>query len=170
MIVHNVEPEHSRRLRWAALAVGILTACSAGSRRRDTGDIVTPGRVGNRHESHLEQPLPEGRAVAFFALSTGRDQMTTGRRPDASLDLIVRYGASELRQTIASCHEATLGSALGGGTGTVLEVAGCDGELWLSSKPGLVWVDRMDGDKVAARIASIRLPRTDMRADPPPKP
>jgi len=105
----------------------------------------------------LATPLPAGRAEAFFKLDTGGDQMT--RRPkEAGLVVVVRIESNEYRQTIASCVDPGLGSALGGGTERELEVAICDGEYWLVSEPGIVSVVRMDRKPNGQQVARFDLP------------
>jgi hypothetical protein len=88
------------------------------------------------------------------------------RKKQASF-LVVRYASRELRQIVASCQEAALGSALGGGTDTILEVAGCDGEVRLISRPGQVSVDRIGDHDIATTLARISLPQPDLRATSP---
>ena len=71
----------------------------------------------------------------------------------AGLVVVVRVGEDEYRQTIATCPDPGLGSALGGGTERELEVAICNGEYVLVSEPGLVAVvpvqDGVEGDAIA---------------------
>jgi len=105
----------------------------------------------------LKTPLPPGRAEAFFAMNTGGDQMTL-RPKEAGLMVVVRVGTDEYRQTIASCPDFGLGSALGGGTERELEVAMCDGEFWLMSEPGSVSVVRMNEKLNGETIARFNLP------------
>jgi hypothetical protein len=148
----------------------IVVSCASKSRHSEP-TLIESGRVLRPHDSqprtsHLSAPLPPGKAEAFFALDTGKDQMTD-RSMDAGLVVVVRYASTELRQTVATCRDPALGSALGGGTDTVLEVAGCDGELRLISRPGQVRVERMGKDDASTTIARISLPNSDMRATPP---
>ena len=63
----------------------------------------------------LKTPVAPGRAKAFFKLDTGGDQMTL-RPKETGLVVVVRIGGDEYRQTIASCKDPGIGSALGGGT------------------------------------------------------
>ncbi|MGH8622588.1 MAG: hypothetical protein ACRET3_10650 [Burkholderiales bacterium] len=81
----------------------------------------------------------------------------TKQPKEAGLVVVVRIGRDEYRQTIASCRDPGLGSALGGGTGSVLEVAICDGEYWLLSEPGLVTVVRVDTRPDTQRVARFDL-------------
>lgn len=104
----------------------------------------------------LKTPLPPGRAEAFFTLDTGADQMTQSRK-EAGLVVVVRSENNEYRQTIASCQNPSLGSALGGGTERELEVAICDGEYWLVSEPGVVSVLRMDKKPSGTQVFRITL-------------
>ncbi len=105
----------------------------------------------------LHTPIPPGRAEAFFKLDTGGDQMTQ-RPKEAGLMVVVRVGIDEYRQTIASCQDPGLGSALGGGTERELEVAICDGEYWLVSEPGSVSVVRMDKKPNGEPVTRFDLP------------
>lgn len=105
----------------------------------------------------LMTPLPPGRAEAFFKLDTGGDQMTQ-RPKEAGLMVVVRVESDEYRQTIASCQDPGLGSALGGGTERELEVAICDGEYWLVSEPGIVSVVRMDKKPDGEQVTRFDLP------------
>jgi len=105
----------------------------------------------------LQTPVPPGRAEAFFELNTGGDQMVL-RPKEAGLMVVVRVGIDEYRQTIASCPDPGLGSALGGGTERELEIAVCDGEYWLISEPGRVSVVRMDRKPGGETITQFDLP------------
>jgi len=108
-------------------------------------------------KTRLQTPIPPGQAEAFFELNTGSDQM--GQLPkEAGLMVIVRVGIDEYRQTIASCPDPGLGSALGGGTERELEIAICDGEYWLISEPGRVSVMRMDKKPGGEQITRFDLP------------
>ena len=93
----------------------------------------------------------------MFALNTGGDQMTTTAR-EAGLVVIVRVGADEYRQTVASCPDPGLGSALGGGTERELEVAICNGEFVLVSEPGLVTVVPIENGVEGKAVARFELP------------
>jgi hypothetical protein len=105
----------------------------------------------------LQSPLPEGRAEALFSLNTGGDQMTQTSR-QAGLVVVVRVGDDEYRQTIATCPDPGLGSALGGGTQRELEVAICSGEFILVSEPGLVTVVPIENGIEGNPIARFELP------------
>jgi hypothetical protein len=113
-------------------------------------------------ETTLRTPLPDRQAVAFFAVDTGGDQLSTSRK-EAGLEVVVRFRSRELRQTIASCADPSTGSALGGGTERELEVALCGGEYWLIAEPGRVVVERKDSTP-PAQVCGIALPWTDVRA------
>lgn len=108
--------------------------------------------------SKLQSPLPAGKAEASFRLDTGADQMTETPR-EAGLVVVVRVGADEYRQTVASCAEPGLGSALGGGTERVLEVALCNGEYFLISEPGVVTVLPVNDGVEGQAIARFELPK-----------
>jgi hypothetical protein len=108
-------------------------------------------------KTHLEKPLPPGRAEAFFKLDTSGDQMTLTSF-EAGLIVVVRVGADQYQQTIASCPEPSLGSALGGGTERELEIAFCNGEFWLIAELGSVAVMRMDRKSGGELIARFDLP------------
>jgi hypothetical protein len=108
-------------------------------------------------KTKLQTPLPEGRAEALFSLDTGGDQMTETSR-QAGLVVIVRVGADEYRQTIATCPDPGLGSALGGGTERELEVAICNGEFMLVSEPGRVSVVPIENGSEGKPIARFELP------------
>jgi hypothetical protein len=71
---------------------------------------------------------------------------------------VVRVEGDEYRQTIASCRNPGLGSALGGGTERELEVALCNGEYWLVSEPGTVFVVRMDKKPDGEQVTRFDLP------------
>lgn len=94
--------------------------------------------------------LPVGVVHAFFTLDTGGDQLG-GSSKEAGLVVVVRYADREARQTIATCQEPALGSALGGGEGALLEVAYCGGEYHLEARADDVAVTREGA--VVARIA-----------------
>jgi hypothetical protein len=108
-------------------------------------------------KTKLQSPLPEGQAEALFSLNTGGDQMTETSR-QAGLVVVVRVGADEYRQTIATCPDPGLGSALGGGTERELEVAICSGEYVLVSEPGLVTVVPVQDGVEGQAIARFELP------------
>ena len=117
-----------------------LSACSAGN---DAGNQRTTGQENADSSSHpIAPPLAAGRAEAYFTLDTGRDQMSEGA-VQSQLIVVVRYGNTEQRHIIARCRESALGTALGGGTGKLLEIAGCDGEYWLETGGGVVKVSRI---------------------------
>jgi hypothetical protein len=153
--------------RATLLAAGILAclvlACSP------TGDQSSATRRALDAEPvtvRLATPLPAGRAEAFFKLDTGGDQMTQ-RPKEAGLVVVVRVESNEYRQTIASCVDPGLGSALGGGTERELEVAVCDGEYWLVSEPGIVSVVRMDKKPDGEQVARFDLPDGVRAVQPP---
>jgi hypothetical protein len=157
-------------VRTRLFALLLCVSCASKSTRSDPPGIES-GRTVRSLDSQprtarLSSPLPSGKAEAFFALDTGQDQMTS-RPKDAGLVVVVRYASTELRQTVATCGDPALGSALGGGTDTILEVAGCDGEVRLISSPGQVTVDRIGKDDASTTIARIPLPKSDMRATTP---
>lgn len=104
----------------------------------------------------LTQPLPAGHAEAFFRFETGGDQMTYTKK-EVGLMVVVRNRNSEYRQMIASCSDPGRGSALGGGTETVLDVAICDGEYWLMSHPGYVTVVRVEQNSDMHEITKFSL-------------
>ena len=117
-----------------------LSACSSGD---DAGNQRTTGQENADSSSHpIDPPLAAGRAEAYFTLDTGRDQMSEGT-VQSQLIVVVRYGDTEQRHIIAHCRESALGTALGGGTAELLEVAGCDGEYWLETGSGMVKVSRI---------------------------
>jgi hypothetical protein len=139
-----------------ALAVVALACCA-------TQPAAAPRKIDSAPRvSALKDPLPDHRAEAFFSVNTGGDQMTLSRK-QAGLELVVRYQAKELRQTIASCEEPSTGSALGGGTERELEVALCGGEYWLIAEPGQVLVERKDSTPPAL-VSAIPLPWSSVRA------
>lgn len=121
-----------------SLSIGVLVGCQAGDSlpQKRALDAV-PVRIP------LAEPLPAGHAEAFFRFETGGDQMTYTKK-EVGLMVVVKNGNSEYRQMIASCPDPGRGSALGGGTETVLDVAICDGEYWLMSHPGYVTVVRVE--------------------------
>jgi hypothetical protein len=105
----------------------------------------------------LNQPMELGRAEAFFELYTGGDQMSQQVKL-VKLLIVLRYYDNEYRYIIASCSDPSLGSALGGGTNRVLEVALCNGEYWLISEPGKVIVLRTDEIHKGEIICNFELP------------
>lgn len=119
-------------------------------------------------EIHLSAPMPAGKAQAYFELYTGGDHMTE-RRSEAGLVLVVRYGSSEFRQTIASCQEPGIGNVLWDGTETELEVTYCNGEYWLITEAGKVLVQKGDRTKRDNIITQIPLPPGIDRAVKPDK-
>jgi len=147
--------------RTLLLFVAICLACA-------TGKSSAPGKRPidvEPRRSVGRPPLAAGQAEAFFSLNTGADQGSAEK--EAGLEAVVRFADVELRQTIASCRTPSLGSALGGGTAELLEVAYCDAELWLETKNGTVFVTRhMPGEK-AAQIARFVLPPGVFRATRP---
>ncbi len=158
-----------------ALRIGILTALLAACAPPEApapapapvaASQPAPASQGERRprtldaqptQSRLQSPLPPGRAEALFRLDTGGDQMTETAR-EAGLVVVVRVGADEYRQTIASCADPGLGSALGGGTERELEVAICNGEFYLVSEPGLVSVVPVKDGVEGKAIARFELP------------
>ncbi len=88
-------------------------------------------------------------------------------RKTPRLRVLVRYESKTLSQTLASCAEPSMGSALGGGTERELDVAFCEGEFWLIAEPGAVWVE--DRSTTPARVAAkFQLPWPEVRAVKPP--
>lgn len=146
-----------------------LWACAA-KQRPATAESPAMARPLDRTPRSVptKSSLPERTALAFFALNTGGDQMTLSRK-QAGLEAVVRYQDKELRQTIASCSDPSLGSALGGGTDRELEVAFCDGEFWLIAEPGRITVERKDQPTVRV-VSSIPLPWPTVRARHPSNP
>ena len=140
------------------LALAWMLACSQS-------DDHTPARR-QLDTIRLQQTLPPDRAEAFFALNTGGDQLTT-RSKEAGLVVVVRFGDREIRQTIATCSDPALGSALGGGGERELEVAMCNGEYRLISEPGVVQALRVDAQGANEVVASVRLPAAGLRAVKP---
>lgn len=162
------------KLHWPSLTavVFLAVACSSAARAPDPGPAVPLQARSKRsldatpRRSAFTPALPAGSAQAFFALDTGRDQLASAK--EAGLELVVRFGATELRQTIASCAEPALGSALGGGTSAVLEVAICGSEIWLQTREGRVFASRVDGPGRETVLATIALPAGVARAVSPP--
>ena len=83
---------------------------------------------------------------------------------EAGLVVVVRVASKEYRQTIASCRDPGLGSALGGGTERELEIAVCSGEYWSISEPGTVKVLRMDKNPKGQAVAKFAMPDRTTRA------
>jgi hypothetical protein len=124
------------------------------------GLTVPPQALGEstvNGEAELAKRVPSGKAEAYFALDSGADQMTTNRK-EARLIVIVRFGSTELRHIIASCGHPSLGSALGGVSDTVLEVAYCNGEYRLLSEAGKVLVQQQGAGKRLRIVTTIPLP------------
>jgi hypothetical protein len=135
-----------------------LVACSPQSNAPEPASAPQPRTLDAEPiPSKLQTPLPEGRAEALFTLNTGGDQMTTTAR-EAGLVVIVRVGDEEYSQTVASCPDPGLGSALGGGTERELEVAICNGEFILVSEPGRVSVVPIENGVEGPAIAQFELP------------
>lgn len=105
----------------------------------------------------LVPALPQGRVEAGFQMATGQDQMTT-KGKEAGLVVVVRQGAQELRQTIASCRHPAMGSALGGGTDEVLAIAICNDEFWLMPKSGAIEVHAIEAGLSKGIVARFSLP------------
>ena len=160
----------ARLSRWAPCA--LLFACAHSPQNWTCG---TPGETGEPpalpraldvtpRVTRLDPALPPGRAEAYFTADTGMDQMG-GPRMEAGLVLVVRFGDQELRRTFASCADLGLGSALGGSTDTVLEVAACGQEYWLMPERGSVVVRRVRaGAPEEPPVVRIDLPSRDMIA------
>lgn len=141
-----------------ALLSAFLVACSPQPNTPAPASDGQPRELDAQPiKTKLQAPLPEGRAEALFSLNTGGDQMTETSR-QAGLVVIVRVGDDEYRQTIATCPDPGLGSALGGGTERVLEVAICNGEFMLVSEPGLVTVVPIQDGAEGKAIARFELP------------
>jgi hypothetical protein len=139
---------------WIGASIVLTIACQAerdGSVLQQRSLDATPLRV------RLLQPLPANEAEAFFRLETGADQLTQSRK-EVGLMVVIRNGDDEYRQVISSCADPGLGSALGGGTETQLEIALCDGEYWLMSQPGSVSVLRVEKNLAAHEIVRFTLP------------
>jgi hypothetical protein len=146
-----------RRYAMFLIFCGLALMVSACSQNGNEPDIER--RILNTEPVKvlLKTPLPPGRAEAFIALDTGADQMMRSRK-EAGLMVVVRSENNEYKQTIASCQNPSLGSALGGGTERELEVAICDGEYWLISEPGVVSVLRMDKEPRGKQVFRFTLP------------
>jgi hypothetical protein len=144
--------------------------------RREDGEwVASPkGRVASRaarpldaepRETKLATPLPPGRAEATFEIDTGGDIMGASPK-QVGLAAVVREGATERRQTIASCEEASRGSALGGGE-DVLDAAICGAEFRLMARPGMVVVERAPVSEKPVTVAHFPLASPDARASRP---
>lgn len=146
----------------AAILLGLvlLQPDKSWSQASDRRSLDTKPRVT------LASPaLPDGEVIASFELDTGKDQMTLSRRRPR-LEFVVRLLQQSIRQTIATCAQPSLGTALGGGTERELEVAFCDGEFWLIAEPGRIFVERKSPTGPAV-VASVTLPWPDVRARRP---
>jgi hypothetical protein len=139
-----------------ALSVFLL-ACSSTETPAPAAGAQFSAPDAQPTKTKLQLPLPEGKAEAQFRLYTGGDQMT-GVSRQASLVVVVRAGEDEYRQTIATCPDPGLGSALGGGTERELEVAICNGEYVLVSEPGLVSVVLVENGAEGKVVARFELP------------
>ena len=148
------------------IASVLVMALGAACPRGNDGTPVRRPVDTAPETTRVTEPLPAGRVEAFFALHTGADQMTE-RGKEAGLVVVVRFADRELRQTIASCTDPALGSALGGGTARELEVAMCNGEFRLLSEPGVVRVTRTDKQPAGEVVATFALPAAAMRAVKP---
>jgi hypothetical protein len=145
------------RIASIAIVIAFLLACSPATTPIPAA-AAHPGALGAQPtKAKLQPPLAEGKAEALFRLYTGGDQMTETSR-EAVLIVVVRVGDDEYRQTIATCTDPGLGSALGGGTERELEVAICNGEYVLVSEPGLVSVLHMENGAEGKAIARFELP------------
>jgi len=111
---------------------------------------------GTPRRSVLDTGLPPGIAEASFQLDTGGDQGSATKQ--AGLEVVVRFARVELRQTVASCDEPALGSALGGGSNGLLEVALCGAEFWLTTGDGKVIAKRHAEQGSDLEVANIQLP------------
>jgi len=159
-----------RPIRFAYFAIAAL-ACLSSAAYTLYDYLMRPERRpldAAPVKTRLQAPVPPGRAEAFFTLNTGGDQMGQ-RAKEAGLMVIVRVGTDHYQQTIASCPDPGLGSALGGGTERELEIAACDGEYWLISEPGRVSVVRMDKKQEGETITQFDLPDGVRAVTPPDK-
>lgn len=148
-------------MRWESLALLCFAACAAKTQAIQTQTVDSTARV-----VASPRTLSPDRVEARFFIDSGRDQMTTAPRM-SGLTLVVHIGDKEWRQTIATCVAASRGSALGGGTETILEVALCDAEFRLLSLPGSVVAERVKPDGGAIEVARIKLPKVTLRAVSP---
>lgn len=108
-------------------------------------------------ESRLKVPLPSGRAEAYFEMVLTGDQMAMPST-EVGLSVVVRYADHEYRQLFASCRHPASGSALGGATERILDVAICNNEYWLISEPGWVSVQRRDQSQTGTEILRFEIP------------
>ena len=120
---------------------------------------------GTPRRSVLTTELPPGIAEASFQLDTGGDQGSATRQ--VGLEVVVRFARVELRQTVASCDEPALGSALGGGSNGLLEVALCGAEFWLTTGDGKVVAKRHAEQGSDSEVANIPLPSGILQATRP---
>ena len=134
------------------------TASASASRTRRPLD-------GTPRRSILNTGLPPGIAEASFQLDTGSDQGSAPKQ--AGLEVVVRFARVELRQTVASCDEPALGSALGGGSAGLLAVALCGAEFWLTTGAGQVIAKRHTGQGSDLEVANIPLPMGIVQATRP---
>jgi hypothetical protein len=135
-----------------------LFACSQPNTPAPAASDAQPRELDAQPvKTKLQSPLPEGKAEARFSLNTGGDQMSQTSR-EAGLVVTVRVGEDEYQQTIASCRDPGLGSALGGGTERELEIAICNGEFMLVSEPGLVSVVPITDGVEGKAVARFELP------------
>jgi hypothetical protein len=163
----------SRPVSPSSLAGIVLVASLLGcaARQSPLPSTEVAGRLGGQkraldpspRRTVLKAGLPAGRAEASFELDTGGDQGSSTK--EAGLEVVVRFAHVELRQTIASCSEPSLGGALGGGSNGVLEVARCGSEFWLTTGDGMVVVKRQGEHGDGAEIARVALPKGIERAD-----
>jgi hypothetical protein len=147
----------ARQIASIAVLSACLLACSPEQTPTPAGAAQPRALDAQPAKTKQQSPLPEGKAEALFRLDTGGDQMTETSR-EAGLVVVVRVGEDEYRQTIATCPDPGLGSALGGGTERELEVAICNGEYVLVSEPGLVSVVPMENGAEGKAIARFELP------------
>lgn len=145
----------------------LSSVCLASCRSQARGRAEPATEDHPAAESRLQSSLPEGRAEAFFELETSGDQMAQPTKP-ARLVMVLRHGNTEQRVEISTCKEAALGSALGGGTETVLEVAGCGDFFSLETGAGFVDVRRLTSGEDRERVVRRPLPPGVERAVRPP--
>lgn len=157
-IIGYMKAHRIARLTATVALSAIVLACSQQPNTPAPASDGQPRALdAQANKTKLQAPLPEGRAEALFSLDTGGDQMTQTSR-QAGLVVIVRVGEDEYRQTIATCPDPGLGSALGGGTERELAVAICNGEFMLVSEPGLVTVVPIENGSEGKPIARFELP------------
>ncbi len=153
-LLKRLQAIQAHRIISAALVSALPLACTPA----DSPEHVKPRLMQTQPvKTALQTPLSAGKAEALFRLDTGGDQMTEALR-EAGLVAVVRVGADEYRQTIVSCPDPGLGSALGGGTERELEIVICNGEYLLVSEPGLVSVVRIENGAEGAAVARFELP------------